>query len=611
MRVPRLNALSFRGLYLIGVILLLSHATAVVSQEAQSPKNAPDYGSTSQPTDCDTLGSPFIPVDSWMYQEMSRLYSLGFVNHVYFDLRPWTRASLRNILNDTHVLIENSNEGPITDQAREIYEALNRELNRGAQGECGGPSSGVFFESAYSVARAISGPSLRDSFHLGSTIVNDYGRPYEKGFNYYSGVSGYATAGRFTLYVRGELQGVPSSVGYSPALYQTLAAVDLTINPVTGIAYPNQATIPLGPRDSAARWNFLEAYVSTQVLNHVISFGKVDEWLGPAQGASMAYSNNAENIYAFHINRIEPLQIPLLSRLTGPFRYEFLVGPLRGHELMPNPNFTGDTSTEANVLNPGNPWIHVEKISFQPTKNLEFGFERTAFFGGKGHSPVTIHTFLKSFLSTVNVGLAEKDGRNDPGARFAAFNFSYRLPLLRNWVTLYTDSEVHDDVSPIDAPQNASIRPGIFLSHVPALPRLDIRAEGISSDPPSFRSVGGQYMYWEYLERQGYTNHGQMFGDWIGREGKGGQAWITYHLSGNEWLQAEWRHQKASKDFIPGGTTLNDFSVQAVKRLGADLELDGTFSLERWKAPIYMPGLQTVTNTTIKLTWFPKYRAHK
>jgi hypothetical protein len=51
----------------------------------------------------------------------------------------------------------------------------------------------------------------------------------------------------------------------------------------------------------------------------------------------MAYSNNAENIYSFRINRIEPLHIPLLSRLTGPFRYEFLVGGLRGHTYMPNP----------------------------------------------------------------------------------------------------------------------------------------------------------------------------------------------------------------------------------------------------------------------------------
>jgi hypothetical protein len=52
----------------------------------------------------------------------------------------------------------------------------------------------------------------------------------------------------------------------------------------------------------------------------------------------MAYSNNAQNIWAFRINRVEPLEVPLLSRLTGPFRYEFLVGPLGGHTLIPSPD---------------------------------------------------------------------------------------------------------------------------------------------------------------------------------------------------------------------------------------------------------------------------------
>ena len=42
-------------------------------------------------------------------------------------------------------------------------------------------------------------------------------------------------------------------------------------------------------------------------LNHEISFGKQDDWLGPGLGGGMAYSNNAENIYSFRINRIEPL----------------------------------------------------------------------------------------------------------------------------------------------------------------------------------------------------------------------------------------------------------------------------------------------------------------
>jgi hypothetical protein len=119
-------------------------------------------------------------------------------------------------------------------------------------------------------------------------------------------------------------------------------------------------------------------------------------------------------------------------------------------------------------------------------------------------------------------------------------------------------------------------------------------------------------MYWETIEKQGYTNQGQLFGDWIGREDKGGQGWITWHLSGNEWLQVGVRNQKAAKDFIQTsstvqyGTTLNDITFQAVKRIGKDFEINGNFAYERWKAPIYLPGLQTVTTTTIQLTWFPE-----
>ena len=92
------------------------------------------------------------------------------------------------------------------------------------------------------------------------------------------------------------------------------------------------------------------------------------------------------------------------------------------------------------------------------------------------------------------------------------------------------------------------------------------------------------------IQRQGYTNQGQLFGDWIGREDKGGQGWITYHLSGNEWFQVGVRNQKAAKDFIPGGTTLNDINFQVVKRIGKDFEINGSFAHERWKAPIYPTG---------------------
>jgi hypothetical protein len=564
---------------------------------------------------------------------MLRLYSLGYLDDVFLGLRPWTRASVENMLEQASTRIDDAEEegDRSADQARAIYDALTKFLSGDTQGHCGKHQGNVQIESVYTVARGISGTPLRDSYHLGSTVINDYGRPFENGFNTYTGASGYAGIGRFEVYVRGEFQGAPSAPGYSTEMTKALSAVDWTSFYVPGTTTPySQTTIPMGPIGTVTSGRLLEAYVSGQVLNHVISFGKQDEWLGPGQGGAMAYSNNAQNIYAFHINRVEPLKIPLLSRLTGPFRYEFLIGELRGHTLMTNPAYTPGSATQPNVINPGNPWVHLEKISFRPTQNLEFGFERTVIFGGEGHSPVTLHTFLKSFFSTVAPDSAVKNGRDDHGARFGAFDFSYRLPFLRKWLTLYADGEVHDDVSPIDAPRRASWRPGIYLSHFPGIPSLDLRVESASTDPSSSPGTRyGHFMYWEHIERQGYTNQGQLFGDWIGREDKGGQAWLTWHLSGNEWIQVNARAQKAVKDFIPGatalattgtgcsvaspctipgGTTLADVGVQVVKRIGKDFEINASFTSEHWTAPIYLPGRQSVTNTNIQLTWYPQRR---
>ena len=52
------------------------------------------------------------------------------------------------------------------------------------------------------------------------------------------------------------------------------------------------------------------------------------------------------------------------------------------------------------------------------------------------------------------------------------------------------------------------------------------------------------------FQQQGYTNKGIIMGDWIGREAKGGQAWLTYHLSGNEWVQLQYLQQKESRKIL-------------------------------------------------------------
>jgi hypothetical protein len=547
-------------------------------------------GSSTSRCASSKMDSPYIPVDSWVYPAVMRLHAMGYTSNVYLGMRPWTRTSVSHMLEETSAQIQDAEMyGDSTvGEAQDLYAALGRELQSNMQDSCLAGKGQVAIESSYSVLRAITGTPLQDSFHLGSTVINDYGRPFEKGLNNYSGLSGYASAGRVLIYVRGEFQGAPSAAGYSTALAHTLSDVDEVpfIDPATNLPY-NQATIPLGPIAATISGRFIEAYASVHLLNHEISFGKQDDWLGPAMGGGMAYSNNAENIYSFRINRIEPLEIPCLSRILGPFRYEFLVGSLKGH------------------TDPNEPWVHVEKVSFRPTRDLEFGFERTVIWGGKGHEPITVRTFLQSFFSFDAVDSPIKFSAKDPGARFGAFDFTYRLPFPRNWLTLYADMEAHDTVSPLFKPLHGTYRPGIYLSHFPGLPRLDLRVEGVDTDSSYPSSIGGRYQYWETIQKQGYTNQGQLFGDWVGREGKGGQGWITYHLSGNEWIQLALRNQKAAKDFIPGGTTLNDINIQVVKRIGRDFEVNGNFTYERYKAPVYLPGAQTVTNTSIQLTWFP------
>jgi hypothetical protein len=255
--------------------------------------------------------------------------------------------------------------------------------------------------------------------------------------------------------------------------------------------------------------------------------------------------------------------------------------------------------------------VHAEKVSFKPTENLEFGFERTVIWGGRGHVPITIHSFLKSFFSFQNVSVEEKNSRDDPGARFGTFDFSYRLPFMRKWLTLYTDSFAHDDLSPVSAPRRAAYIPGLYLSHFPGLDKLDLRVEGGSTDPVS--SGFPNFLYNETIQRQGYTNKGFIMGSWLGRMSKGGQAWLTWHPTPQEQIQFSYRNAKAtnstgpdSSNFILGGTTQNLYQFSVIKRIHKDIELNGWVQYEQWKAPVYKPGAQSDTTATFQVTWYPK-----
>jgi len=174
------------------IVITGSLLACAICVTAEQP---PGTGSSAAPadhaavpaTDCEpaTLGSPYIPVDSWIYPAVMRLYSLGYVDSTFLGLRPWTRAGVMHMTEEAANLIEDgeaSGDSGAT-EARAISESLNLELHFDMEGPCGPHEGGARAESVYTVARGITGTPLHDSYHLGQTIVNDYGRPFESGFN--------------------------------------------------------------------------------------------------------------------------------------------------------------------------------------------------------------------------------------------------------------------------------------------------------------------------------------------------------------------------------------------------------------------------------------------
>ena len=572
-----------------------NQSTAPTPQQTGAPVVVPEKPTEQRPVTAyqqyaapelpkDHYGSTYLPVDSWVYPAMTRLYSMGYVDTMFLGMRPWTRRSVLHMLMDSENDIVQDGNSQAQSILNDVLEELRAEVPTGDA-----PRGTVFgLHSAYTRLMGIGGPVLHDSYHLGEAINNDYGRPYQTGFNNYTGFSSVNEHGRFSLYVRGEYQHAPSADGYPLSTAQIVSNTDAI--PYVGTD-AHQATIPQGPIPAQNPFRLIEANLSFHLLGHEISGGKSDAWLGPAQGGAMAWSNNAENIYSFRINRVEPLHIPLVSRVMGPLRYDFFYGSLKGHTY------------------PNSPYVHAEMFSFRPTNSFEFGFERTVIFGGHGHAPVNIHLFLKSFFSLSDTGATLKLSREDPGARFSDFNFSYRLPFVRKYATLYVDSIAHDDVTPISAPRRAAFRTGLYLSQLPKLPKMDFRVEAVTTDPPVRRSIFGSFNYYEIIQRQGYTNKGQIMGDWIGREAKGGQAWVTYHFSGNQWVQVEYLNKKNAQDFN-GGTTQNQLKVEVVKRLRPQLELDAWAQYERWNTPIYKPGGQSDTIVSGQLTWYPRLHSY-
>jgi membrane-associated phospholipid phosphatase len=548
-----------------------------------------------QPKD---MGSPYVPLDSWIYPALDRLEALGYVPEGFLGQRPWTRMECARLISDASDKITEDTASPA--EASRILQALSEEFASESNWLGGGTNRNARVESVYTRVTGISGESLGGdtAYDFGQTIVNDYGRPYEEGANVVAGGSGWATAGPLVGYVRTEYQYAPSAPALPLSARLVMQQVQLL--PVLPTGSPLPPVAPGNPVPSISQADLLEGYVGMQFENWAVTFGKQEQWWGPDQSGPMLFSNNAAPIEMFQINRVSPFTLPGIFHVAGPIRVQFFLGRLTGQDWV-NSSLTGLTGSWTQPLS-DQPFINGWKISLKPSPNFEMGMGVTTIFAGAG-VPMTLHKFGQAIFS---IGNGAPGTPADPGDRRGGFDFTYRFPKLRNWLTLYGDAFTDDEISPWRNWNKAAVTAGIYMPRIPKVPKLDFRAEGIYTDPPAMQpALQHGFFYYNNRFVSGYTNAGNLIGSWIGRQGQGADAWATYWLTPKDNLQLNFRHEKVSKGFIPNGGTLTDVGVRASVWLRSTLSSSASVQYETWDFPVISATRQTDVTTSIELTFWP------
>jgi membrane-associated phospholipid phosphatase len=542
----------------------------------------------SRASSTSSFGSPYVPLDSWVYPVFERLAALGYIRTAMLGSRPWTRLECVRLMNeaDERAALRRQTSPQVDEMLGALVKEFRQDMELGATLQ----NQSAKLDSVYTRVTGIAGEPLTDGYFFGQTISNDYGRPYQAGGNVVAGFTGWATQGPLVAYTQTEYQYSP----WAPPLPQSAREYMPTFVNFPGVP-------PATPYATVNRIQFLDSYLGYAFHNWQVTFGKQSLWWGPSQGGPLMFSDNAMPVNMFRVDRISPFTLPYVFNFLGPVKLEWFLGQLSGHEFVYGTD-AGIVGTFGTGIG-RQPFIQGQKLSFKPTENFEFSVSVTVLFSG-GHVPLTPYYFFRSY-SISNGTNTQQGSTSDPGDRRSGIDFNYRLPWIRS-VNFYGDAFTEDEFTPLAYPRKSAIQGGLYVSRIPGISNLDLRLEGGSTVPPDFPTCTYGCFYTNNRYPNGYTNSGNLMGSTLGRGSGGERAWITYWLDPRSKVQFSYAHQKLLSSMIPGGGTINRGGVSLNYQLRPELAVSGTLQYERWLIPVVYPTTQSDWTTSVGLTFFPR-----
>ena len=581
-------------------VMRASQSVAPLHASAESPLPAnpfaasladvPSYGTRVTSENTRYKGSSYVPIDSWVYPALDRLIALGYIQTASLTIRPFTRVECARLLAEAHLLVPADDLMGDTAGVGSLLLALDREFAYESRVIDGASNRGGTVERVYARFDGIAGDPLRDSFHFGQTIADDFGRPYGEGGNAVAGFSGYAEQGPFAIYARGEYQRAASSPAYSAAAQQTIEGFDQTTEGwqlAPGAAAPPVFNFNPG---SVSRARLIEAYAVLNFADWQISVGQQSLWWGPDRTTSLILSDNAAAMPMIRLARAKPAELPGFLGYLGPIHFDLFLARQGGiHYAAVGETFVLHGSPNDALTPP--PYFYGGTVSAEPTKYLEFSAAHTVIFAGYGR-PLTLRTFIHTFNSGGNAQV------NDPGKRVTEFNAAYHVPGLRHWLVVYAEAMAWDDPIQGHPTERYALDPGFYLPQIPHLHKLDLRMEGVYTDLPGLPEEG--YFYANAHYPQGYTNYGQILGSWIGREGRGGEGTSTYWFSPRTKAAATYRRMVANPIMLQGGD-LTNVSGSFSWLLNPHIEVSTVQQYERWRFPVLGTNPRSDFSTTFQV----------
>jgi membrane-associated phospholipid phosphatase len=521
------------------------------------------------------MGSPFVPLDSWVYSTFERLAALRYVSSAILGLKPWTRMECARLTEEAAEALQGA-DAPNAEPAR-LVARLQQEFGYEVGLLSGGHNLTANLDSLYVRAVSISGPALTDSYHFGQTVAYDFGRPFERGTNGQAGGSFDVAAGPLVIYVRAEYQHAPAAPMFSDTARNAIAHAD---------------GVPLSEVQSGAvattnQLQLLDSYVAVDLHNWQLAVGRQSLSWAPGSD-SMMWSDNVEPVNVIRLVNPEPFLLPGILRHLGPVRVDQFFGRLDGRPYVPNP------------------FVYGQKINVKLFPFLELGFGRRSMIGGTGGDPLNVSNLLHSFLGLSST----RTNGSVPGDNESEMDWTFYVPKVRNYIVLYGDAYAEDDILPVENPPRNPWHSGVYLTRVPGIPRLDFHMEGVSTESSSALIGGGnagRYNYYNFQYPDGNTANGNLIGNTVGREGRAIQSWFTYWISPRNTLQFMYRHNSVNAEFIPGGGAWQDYALRNELYLRNGFYVRSELQYENIsRYPILFSGPQRNVTAILEVGFYPE-----